>query len=159
MDVPLSEQVEQLKSLLEPVVEGQGFRLWGIEHHPGSKPQMLRIYIDADAGVTVDDCARISEQVSAVLDVEEPIRADYTLEVSSPGIERPLFTPEQFRAYLGHGVKVRLTWPEHGRRNFRGRLLTADDTMIEVAVDGVAYELPLAAIHNARVLEDAPGAQ
>ncbi|OOC11035.1 MULTISPECIES: ribosome maturation factor RimP [Thioalkalivibrio] len=155
----MSEQVEQLKALLGPVVEGQGCELWGIEHHAGSKPQMLRIYIDRSTGVTVDDCARVSEQVSAVLDVEEPIRADYTLEVSSPGIERPLFTPDQFREYVGRAVKVRLTWPEHGRRNYRGQLLSADDTMIEVAVDGTAYELPLAAIHNARVLEEDPGTQ
>ena len=149
----LSEKVEQLKALLAPVVEGEGLLLWGLEYHPGSKPVVLRIYIDADEGVTVDDCARVSEQVSAVLEVEEAIRGNFTLEVSSPGIERPLFTPEQFRRYVGHPVKVRLAWPEHGRRNYRGVLLGVDDMMIEVEVDGMAYELPLAAIHNARVLE------
>lgn len=126
---------------------------WGLEYHAGSRPPVLRIYIDSDAGVTVDDCARVSEQASAVLDVEEALKGKYTLEVSSPGLERPLFTPEQFRRYIGHPVKVRLAWPEHDRRNFRGVLLSVDDPMIEVEVDGMAYELPLAAIHNARVLE------
>ena len=153
IETRLSDKTEQLKALLTPVVEGQGMELWGLEYHAGSKPPVLRIYIDADAGVTVDDCARVSDQASAVLDVEETLKGKYTLEVSSPGLERPLFTPEQFRRYIGHPVKVRLAWPEHDRRNFRGVLLSVEDPMIEVEVDGMAYELPLAAIHNARVLE------
>lgn len=149
----MAEKAEQLKALLAPVVEGQGFVFWGLEYHPGSKPVMLRIYIDSPEGVTVDDCALVSEQSGAVLEVEQALRGNYTLEVSSPGIERPLFTPEQYRGYIGHPVKVRLSWPEHGRRNYRGTLIGVDDEMIEVEVDGMGYELPLNAIHNARVLE------
>ncbi|WP_038051402.1 ribosome maturation factor RimP [Thioalkalivibrio sp. ALJ1] len=149
----MSQKAEQLKTLLTPVVEGEGMQLWGLEYHAGSKPPVVRIYIDGPNGVTVDDCARVSDQVGAVIEVEQTLKGNYTLEVSSPGVERPLFTPEQFRQYIGHAVKVRLTWPEHDRRNFRGVLLTVDESMIEVEVDGMAYELPLAAIHNARVLE------
>ena len=114
---------------------------------------MLFRSIDHPDGITVDDCGAVSEQVGAVLDVEEPIRGDYTLEVSSPGIERPLFTEEQYRRYLDSDLKVRLSWPEHGRRNFRGRLASVSEVGIEIEVDGVAYELPFGAIARARVLE------
>jgi ribosome maturation factor RimP len=147
------DKSEQLWKLLEPAVRGLGFELWGVEYQSGSTPVLLRLYIDHPDGITVDDCGAVSEQVGAVLDVEEPIRGDYTLEVSSPGIERPLFTEEQYRRYLDSDLKVRLSWPEHGRRNFRGRLVSVSAHGIEIEVDGVAYELPFGAIARARVLE------
>lgn len=147
------EKSEQLGELLRPVVESLGFQLWGLEYHSASKPVVLRVYIDHPDGITVDHCGEVSEQVSAVLDVEEPIRGEYTLEVSSPGIERPLFTAEQYRQYLGSDVKVRLAWPEHGQRNYRGRLLSVSDHGIEVEVDGRSYALPFGAIARARLLE------
>jgi ribosome maturation factor RimP len=147
------EKSEQLGALLRPVVESLGFALWGVEYHSGSKPVLLRVYIDHPEGITVDDCGDVSAQVSAVLDVEEPIRGDYTLEVSSPGIERPLFTAEQYRQYLGSDVKVRLAWPEHGHRNYRGRLVSVSDQGIEVEVDGELFALPFGAIARARLLE------
>lgn len=147
------EKTEQLVALLKPVVESLGFQFWGLEYHSGSKPVLLRVYIDHPDGITVDDCGDVSEQVSAVLDVEEPIRGDYTLEVSSPGIERPLFTVEQYRQYQGRDVKVRLVWPEHGRRNYRGLLRSVSDHGIEVEVDGESFALPFAAIARTRLLE------
>ncbi len=147
------DKSEQISAMLEPVVRALGFELWGVEHYSGSTPVLLRIYIDHPDGINVDDCSAVSDQVSAVLDVEEPIRGEYTLEVSSPGIERPLFTPAHYRQYAGGEVKVRLAWPEHGRRNFRGRLLSVSDSGIEVEVDGVAYALPFGAIARARLLE------
>jgi ribosome maturation factor RimP len=147
------DKSEQLWKLLEPAVRGLGFELWGVEYQSGSIPVLLRLYIDHPDGINVDDCGAVSEQVGAVLDVEEPIRGDYTLEVSSPGIERPLFTGEQYRRYLHFDLKVRLSWPEHGRRNFRGRLVSVSEYGIEIEVDGVAYELPFGAIARARVLE------
>jgi ribosome maturation factor RimP len=147
------DKSEQLWKLLEPAVRGLGFELWGIEYQSGSIPVLLRLYIDHSDGITVDDCSAVSEQVGAVLDVEEPIRGDYTLEVSSPGIERPLFTEEQYRRYVDSDLKVRLSWPEHGRRNFRGRLVSVSEYGIEIEVDGMAYELPFGAIARARVLE------
>jgi ribosome maturation factor RimP len=147
------EKSEQLGAILRPVVESLGFELWGLEYHSGSKPVLLRVYIDHPDGITVDDCGDVSEQVGAVLDVEEPIRGDYTLEVSSPGIERPLFTAEQYRQYLGSDVKVRLAWPEHGRRNYRGRLLSVSENGIEVEVEGESFALPFGAIARARLLE------
>lgn len=147
------EKSEQLDAMLRPVVESLGFDLWGLEYHSGSMPVLLRLYIDHADGITVDDCGEVSEQVSAVLDVEEPIQGEYTLEVSSPGIERPLFTAEQYRHYLGNDVKVRLAWPEHGRRNYRGRLLSVSDRGIEVEVEGEVFALPFGAIARARLLE------
>lgn len=147
------EKSEQLAAMLRPVVESLGFDLWGLEYQSGSKPVLLRLYIDHADGITVDDCGEVSEQVSAVLDVEEPISGEYTLEVSSPGIERPLFTEAQYRHYLGSDVKVRLSWPEHGRRNYRGRLLSVSDRGIEVEVEGEVFALPFGAIARARLLE------
>lgn len=147
------EKAEQLGAMLKPAVESLGYTLWGIEYHSGSKPILLRIYIDHPDGITVDDCGDVSEQVSAVLDVEAPIQAEYTLEVSSPGIERPLFSVDQYRQYLGSDVKVRLLWPEHDRRNFRGRLLSVTDEGIEIEVDGTGFALPFGAIARARLLE------
>ncbi len=147
------DKSEQLWKLLEPAVRGLGFELWGVEYESGSTPVLLRLYIDHPDGITVDNCGAVSEQVGAVLDVEEAIRGDYTLEVSSPGIERPLFTEEQYRRYLHSDLKVRLSWPEHGRRNFRGRLVSVSEYGIEIEVDGVAYELPFGAIARARVLD------
>lgn len=144
---------ETIQRIIEPAVQASGFDLWGVEYQSGSRPPLLRVYIDHPDGIEVDDCALVSEQVSAVLDVAEPITGYYTLEVSSPGIERPLFTAEQFRRYQGAMVKVRLAWPEHGQRNFRGRLLHTAADHIEVEVDGVGYALPFAAIARARLLD------
>lgn len=149
------EKSEELGAMLRPVVGSLGFDLWGLEYHAGSRPALLRLYIDHPDGITVDDCGNVSEQVSAVLDVEEPIRGDYVLEVSSPGIERPLFTAAQYRQYLGSEVKVRLAWPEHGRRNYRGRLLSVSGDGVEIEVDGDAFLLPFGAIARARLLEPA----
>ena len=87
----MSAREEKLRDLLAPTVEAQGFELWGLEHHSQGRHSLLRLYIDAEAGVDVDDCARVSEHVGALLDVEEPISGDYVLEVSSPGVDRRLF--------------------------------------------------------------------
>lgn len=150
------DKVAQINQLLAPAVQALGFVLWGVEYQSGSTPPLLRIYIDHSDGITVDDCGQVSEQVSAILDVAEPIKGEYVLEVSSPGIERPLFTLEQYQLYVGSDVKVRLAWNEHGRRNYRGRLVAADAEMMTVEVDGSEYRLPYAAVARARVLE--PGA-
>lgn len=113
-----SKRIEMLTNMLEPAVTAAGCQLWGIEYIAQGKHSILRVYIDNEAGITVDDCAAVSHQVSAVLDVEDPINTEYNLEVSSPGLDRPLFTLEQFAQYQGEQLQVRLKMAVSGRRKF-----------------------------------------
>ena len=139
-----------LTQLLRPTVEDMGFSLWGIELiSPGRRPT-VRLYIEADAGVTVDDCARVSHQVSGVLDVEDPINGEYTLEVSSPGVDRLLFHSDHYVPYVGELLDVRLRLPKEGRRRFRGTLGSADGESIVIVVDDEPFNLPLRSIDRAR---------
>ena len=112
----------RLRELLGPTVEALGFELWGVEHLAQGRHSVLRVYIERPEGISVDDCAAVSEQVSAVLDVEDPINGEYTLEVSSPGLDRRLFALAQYGRYLGETIDLRLRSPFEGRRKFRGLL-------------------------------------
>lgn len=143
---------EQLKSLIEPVVEGLGCRLWGIEYLAHGKRASLKVYIERDQGVDVDDCARVSRQLSAVLDVEDPIRSQYTLEVSSPGMDRRLFTSEQFETFKGSNVKVSLKTPYEGRRRFKGVLCGIEEGDVVVRSGDEEYLFPLDDIDRANVV-------
>jgi ribosome maturation factor RimP len=119
----------------------------------GSGPRMtLRVYIDKPGGVTVDDCADVSRQLSAILDVEDPLPGSYLLEVSSPGLDRPLVTADDFRRYVGETVKVQLRQPIDGRKRFKGRLLEANDERVSVEVDGERFDLVLADVERARLV-------
>ena len=146
-----SMQRDALAELLRPVVEAQGCELWELEWVPG-RNGMLRLYLDAEAGITVDDCERVSRAVSEVLDREDPIPGEYTLEVSSPGLERPLRSAEQFARYVGETVFVELAAPQDGRRRYKGRLLAAGEATIEVEVDGHSYGLPVLGIRKAHLV-------
>lgn len=123
-----------LRKLLESGVVALGFELVDVELAGGDHHPTLRVYIDGPAGVNVDDCARVSRQLSALLDVEDPLPGQYTLEVSSPGLDRPLVKPEDFKRYVGETIKVKMQQPLLGRRNFSGRLVdvTADHIVVEV---------------------------
>ena len=138
--------------MLEPTIERLGYELTDIELKLGGRSGLLRIYIDKDDGVDIDDCEVVSHQVSAILDVEDPIPGNYTLEVSSPGLDRTLTKPAHFRRFMGEDIKVKLRFPLDGRRNFRGALKSANDEVIEVEVDGESYRLPLATIESARLV-------
>ncbi len=148
----MNRRERELEQLLAPTVRGLGCEMWGIEYFPTGRPPMLRVYIDAPAGVTVDDCERISHQLSGVLEVEEPIRSDYTLEVSSPGLDRVLFKPEQYEAYLGEDVDVRLKFPFEGMRKVVGRLTAATASEVVVEADGAALAVPVDQIRRARIV-------
>ncbi|WP_421868776.1 ribosome maturation factor RimP [Motiliproteus sp.] len=143
---------EQLNALIEPVVTGLGYQLWGIDFASQGRHSVLRIFIDAEAGISVDDCAAVSRQVSGVMDVEDPISTEYTLEVSSPGMDRPLFTLEQFAQYVGHQVQVRLRSPYEGRRKFSGLLKGVEDEDVVIEVDQHEYLLPIDSIDKANVV-------
>jgi ribosome maturation factor RimP len=127
----------RLEQMIRPAIEALGFELVGIEQVSQGRHSLLRIYIDHEDGIIVDQCADVSRQVSAVLDVEDPIHGEYTLEVSSPGIERPLFTLAQFAKFIGQRVDLRLHLPVEGRRHFKGELLAVegDEISIELAED------------------------
>ena len=109
----MSKRTEQIRELLAPVVNDMGYELWGIEYLQG-RGAVLRLYIDHEAGITVDDCVAVSHEVSGVLDVEDPIPGEYNLEVSSPGMDRPLFELSQFERYLGEQVQLKLLAPVAG---------------------------------------------
>jgi ribosome maturation factor RimP len=121
---------EKLMSMFTPAVSGLGFELWGLEYTPQGKHSVLRLYIDSEDGVTLDDCQQVSYQVSGILEVEDPIKGQYSLEVSSPGVDRPLFTTEQFARYVGANVKVRLRQAVLGRRKFSALIDSVEDDEI-----------------------------
>ncbi|QEW05503.1 MULTISPECIES: ribosome maturation factor RimP [Nitrincola] len=148
----MSAKIKQLESLIRPAISALGFDLWGVEFRSAGKQSTLRIYIDGPEGVTVDDCARVSHQVSGILDVEDPIAEQYLLEVSSPGMDRPLYTLEQYQAHLGHQLEVRLRVPFEGRRRFKGVLNGVEGDEILLVVDDHEYLLPLDFIDRARLV-------
>ena len=148
----MKSSAEKVTQLIEPTVQALDLELWGIEHASQGKYSVLRIFIEREAGVTIDDCERVSRQVSAIFDVEEPIAGEYTLEVSSPGIDRLLFTPQQFQRYRGEEVSVRMRTPVDGRRKFKGTLTDIVDDIIHIQVDGSDFELPHGDIEKANIV-------
>ncbi len=145
--------MQDLTVLLEPVVESMGYELVGVEFSGGSSHGVLRVYIDHENGVNIDDCASISHQISGILDVEEPIKQAYDLEVSSPGLDRPLFKPADFERFVDQMVKIKMSSGLGGRRNFKGVLRgVTDSRLIEVEVDGEIFQLPLADIGKANLI-------
>lgn len=148
----MSSKLEQLQALLAPVVEALGYECWGLEYMSQGRHSLLRIYIDHADGVLVEDCEKVSRQVSGVLDVEDPISNEYTLEVSSPGMDRPLFTLEQFAKHAGELVKIKLRSPYEGRRNFQGSLRGVEEQDVVVLVDDHEYLLPIDLIDKANII-------
>lgn len=151
----VSKKVEQLTEMLAPAVEAVGFELWGLDFFQQGRHSVLRLYIDGPEGVGVDDCAVVSHQVSGVLDVEDPITGEYTLEVSSPGWDRPLFTLAHFARFTGSTASVRLASPLNGRRKFKGVVQKVTDAEVELLVDGAAVLIPFAAIDKANIEPEA----
>ncbi|MEP4486785.1 MAG: ribosome maturation factor RimP [Halioglobus sp.] len=142
---------QKMQIMLEPTIEALGFELWGIEHISQGRHSVLRVYIDSDNGIGVEDCAAVSQQVSAILDVEDPITGEYTLEVSSPGMDRLLFKLEQYSGYIGEQIEMRLRTPFEGRRKFKGILKGIEGEDVVVHVDDHEYLLPFSAVDKARV--------
>ncbi len=139
--------------MIQPIAEGLGYVFWGMEFLSQGRHSVLRIYIDKENdGITVDDCEAVSRQVSGILDVEDPIQGEYTLEVSSPGWDRPLFRLEQFAAYAGEVVQVRLRSPYDGRRNFKGLLKGVEGDEVVVQVDDNEYLLPIELVEKANIV-------
>jgi len=144
---------EELARLIEPTIEGLGYELSDIDVKLNVRDGLVRIYIDKRPnGVGLADCEAVSRQVSALLDVEDPIPGNYTLEVSSPGLDRRLTKVEHFERFLGEVVRIKLRFPLDGRRNFRGDIKSARGEDIEIEVDGKLFKLPLKTIESARLV-------
>jgi ribosome maturation factor RimP len=146
----------ELKELLEPGIERLGYEVSDLEVQLSGKSGVVRIFIDHPDGISLDDCEKVSQAVSALLDVEDPLPAHYNLEVSSPGLDRKLTKVEHFQRFKGETLKVQLRFAIAGRKRFRGRLLSSNDENIVVEVDGEPHTLPLATIDTARLVPEAP---
>ncbi|HYG06937.1 MAG TPA: ribosome maturation factor RimP [Stenotrophomonas sp.] len=158
----MSDKATEIAELLAPTVEALGLELLGAEYLPAPGGATLRLYIDVPLAeqperiVNIDDCERVSREVSAQLDVEDPISGNYTLEVSSPGVDRPLFTLDQFARHVGESAKVGLKLPQHNRRRLQGAIVRVDAAAGQVVfdVDGAEFAVDFDNIDKARILPD-----
>ena len=148
-----SARKEQLIELLEPPLEALGYELVDLESRTG-QDGLLRVFIDSESGIDLDDCERVSHQISAVLDVEDPMPGRYALEISSPGLDRPLRTREHFESHRDEIVKVKLDRVREGRRNFKGRLVSVTEDEIVIEVDTERYALALADVESAQLVAE-----
>lgn len=144
---------QALVELLEPSIEGLGFELADLDYHPGRRG-LLRVFIDAANGVTLDDCEAVSRQVSSVLDVADPIKGEYSLEVSSPGLDRRLVKPAHFDRFAGAEVQLKLRRMVEGRRRIKGTLLAREGESISVRSEEAVFNVPLADVEMARLVPD-----
>lgn len=137
--------------VLEPTISAMGYEFVGVEYAGEAGRNTLRIYIDTATGVTLEDCESVSHQISGLLDVEDPVGGAYDLEVSSPGMARPLFRIEDYERFAGELTKIRLAIPEDGRRNFKGKLIGVESGHVVIEVDGQIFKLRFEQIERARL--------
>jgi len=145
-----------LVALIEPLLGQLGYELVDLEYFAGSRSAQLRVYIEHEGGVTIDDCERVSREISALLDVRNPITSSYRLEVSSPGLDRVLRKPQDFERFVGSIIRAELRQPRDGRRRFQGKLTLVGPAGIEVNVDGQVVPLSLQDISEARLVPEWP---
>jgi ribosome maturation factor RimP len=145
-------QQTQLELTITPAIKACGCQLWGLEFFPSGRRSVLRVYIDTQTGVDIEQCATVSRQISSVLDVADLISGEYTLEVSSPGLDRPLFTLSQYEQSIGVVINLRLRAPFEGRRNFKGLLASVDIDKVILQLGQDEYELPFESIEKANIV-------
>lgn len=145
---------ERLSALIEPLVVGLGYELVMLEFAPQRRGSFVRLFIDGPDGIGIEDCERVSREVAATLDVDDPIPYGYRLEVSSPGLDRPLVKPVHFERAVGETVRIELAVPMEGRKRFRGVLLGLDGDQVVLELETGRVTLPLADIDTARVVPD-----
>lgn len=150
----MKQAPEHLVLLIEPIVEGLGYECVGIDYNPHPKHGLLRIYIDSSNGILVDDCSKVSHQVSGVLDVEDPIPGNYHLEVSSPGADRPFFKVSQFERFIGSIVNVNLFASINGHRKITGRIEKVDGDIITLSEGEQEFAIPFSAMSKARLVPE-----
>ena len=147
----MASKQEILQEMITPVITSLGCELWGLEYLTQGRYTTLRIFIDAPNGVALEDCEKVSRQISAVMDVEDPIQGEYTLEVSSPGMDRPLYTFDQYARYVGETISVRLRIARDGRRRFKGEIVKVENNEVLVVVEGKEFLFPIDAIDIANI--------
>jgi ribosome maturation factor RimP len=147
---------EKLVDLVEPLLERLGYEMVDLEFAGGRGSAMLRIFIDREAGVGIEDCEAVSREVSALLDVHDPVPSGYRLEVSTPGFDRVLRTPAHYARFAGAQVAVELSVPRDGRRRYTGRLVRSDANGLELMVDGVPVVFPYGEVFRARLVPEWP---
>ena len=160
----MSGKANEISALLAPTVEALGLELLGVEYLPAPGGALLRLYIDVPEGATdavgeprsvgIDDCESVSREVSAQLDVADPISGHYTLEVSSPGVDRPLFTAAQFARFAGEEAKAMLRLPQDGRRRLQGKILRVEGDTVVFDVDGGEFAVSVDNIEKAKLVPD-----
>ncbi|TDY02576.1 ribosome maturation factor RimP [Thiohalophilus thiocyanatoxydans] len=151
----MGQATDKLTTLIASAVQALDYELVGVEHQTQGKHSVVRVFIDSEEGVTLADCEQVSHQISGVLDVEDPIRGRYNLEVSSPGLDRPLFTPEHYTRFLGEKVKLRLRHAVEGRRKLAGRIDKVEGEVVHITDDaGQTYELTMDEIEKANLVPD-----
>lgn len=137
-----TEIQQRLEALALPVVHGLGLSLWGLEYLPLGRKALVRVYLDGPDGISIDQCALISRQLSPALEVEDAVPGTFTLEVSSPGLERVFFHPEQLNGYIGQTVAIKLKEPLDERKAFKGPLIRVEDALVTVEDSGREWILP-----------------
>ena len=143
---------EELNKLVEPSIKNMGYELSDLEVKQDGRNKLVRLFIDKPEGITLDDCESVSQQISLILDVEDLIPEDYTLEVYSPGLNRKLTKIEHYLRFLGSEVKVKLHPSIDGRKNYKGKLLLADEDEIEIEVDGQMHTIAADTIDSTRLI-------
>ncbi len=143
-----------IQAIIEPAVAVFGYELLGCELIRQGRRSLLRVYLDSPSGITIDDCERASRQIAAVMDVEDPIMGEYDLEVSSPGMERPLFSLDHYRRFIGAKARIKLQIPQNGRRNYLGVITAVEAENIILEGDGQRWELPFVIIEKANLEPD-----
>tara|TARA_E500000331_G_scaffold159528_1_gene154636 strand:- start:244 stop:705 length:462 start_codon:yes stop_codon:yes gene_type:complete len=142
---------QRVHGIISSSVEALGYELWGVEYNPRSRGGTLRVFIDSLAGISLDDCVTVSRQVSALLDVEDPIFEEYELEVSSPGVDRRLFNKEQYSAFIGEKLHLLLRKPSKGKRKFVGVLSEVLSNEMVLQVEDGEYRIPFDILEKVRV--------
>lgn len=145
---------EHLVDLIEPIIVGLGYECVGIDYNPHPKHGLLRIYIDSENGILVEDCTKVSHQISGILDVEDPIQGEYQLEVSSPGADRPFFKISQFERFKGSTVTIHLFKAISGRRKITGLIDSVQGDVLMLKEADQIFEIPFGAMSKARLMPE-----
>jgi ribosome maturation factor RimP len=142
---------DEIEALIQPTILAMGYVLWGLEYLAQGRHSLLRVYIDKEGGIGIEDCERVSRQVSALLDVEDPISGNYSLEVSSPGIPRPLFNEGQYQQHVGQEVQIKLYKPIAGQRKWTGSIVSAEAGRLVLELEGTMQEFQFSNIVKANL--------
>ncbi|MBT3277432.1 ribosome maturation factor RimP [Candidatus Thioglobus sp.] len=152
----MAKMTDKITDLINPVLEDMGYELVGVEYVASGKHSTLRVFIDTDNGIGIEDCEKVSHQLSAIFDVEDPITNQYNLEVSSPGIERPLFHIGHYQRFLGNDITLRLVRPLNGQRKFKGAIGSVSELnhSIELVTELGPVTLDIDMIEKANLVAD-----